>query len=264
MKLSISNIAWAAEYDTEMYAFLSEKGFDGIEIAPTRIFPDNPYDKLEEAKLWAENIKKEYNLSISSMQSIWYGRKENIFSSKKEQKSLLEYTKKAILFAESLQCNNLVFGCPRNRDTDKPFSKTLSESKVFFYEIGEFANTHNTVFAIEANPIIYNTHFINFTKEAFSLVQEVACEGLKVNLDLGTIIYNEEDISILVDYPNLVNHVHISEPNLKKIECRKIHNKLMDLLKMQNYQGFISIEMGLQTDINIIKGIIHYVMELAK
>ena len=38
MNLSISNIAWASDYDAQMYPFLKEIGYQGLEIAPTRIF----------------------------------------------------------------------------------------------------------------------------------------------------------------------------------------------------------------------------------
>ena len=50
MKLSISNIAWSTEHDNTMYQFLKDNGFDGLEIAPTRIFPEKPYEHLSEAK----------------------------------------------------------------------------------------------------------------------------------------------------------------------------------------------------------------------
>ena len=56
MKLSISNIAWAAEDDEKIYEMMKEYSFTGLEIAPTRIFPEAPYDKLEEASKWREEI----------------------------------------------------------------------------------------------------------------------------------------------------------------------------------------------------------------
>ena len=37
MKLSISNIGWTAQNDNVMYELLAQKGFNGLEIAPTRI-----------------------------------------------------------------------------------------------------------------------------------------------------------------------------------------------------------------------------------
>ena len=49
MKLAISNIAWTKEKDESMYAHLLQKGFQGLEIAPTRLFSERPYEHLKEA-----------------------------------------------------------------------------------------------------------------------------------------------------------------------------------------------------------------------
>ena len=95
MKLSISNIAWAKTDDLKMYEYVAQQGFQGIEIAPTRIFEDNPYDKLQEAEDFAKQLKNEYGLEISSMQSIWFGKTQKIFGSQEERNELIEYTKKA-------------------------------------------------------------------------------------------------------------------------------------------------------------------------
>ena len=70
MKLSISNIAWRPQVDDEMYRFLQEYGYSGIEIAPTRLFPDAPYDHCGEAQAFAVWLKETYGLAVSSMQSI--------------------------------------------------------------------------------------------------------------------------------------------------------------------------------------------------
>ena len=50
MKLSVSNIAWSPERDETVLILLKKHGFSGVEIAPTRLFPEAPYDKIEEAK----------------------------------------------------------------------------------------------------------------------------------------------------------------------------------------------------------------------
>ena len=117
MKLSVCNIAWTAEHDAKMYGKMKELGMEGIEIAPTRIFPDVPYEHLSGAHLFAEQLKKEYGLSVASMQSIWYQRTEKLFGSEAERETLLFYTKQAIDFAEAAGCPNLVFGSPKNRGT---------------------------------------------------------------------------------------------------------------------------------------------------
>lgn len=257
MKLSISNIAWGAEHDEEMYTYLQEMGFQGLEIAPTRIFSQNPYDRLPEAKDWAERLMDEYNLKISSMQSIWFGRDEKIFGTTEERKILLEYTKKAILFAETIGCENLVFGCPKNRDVEDVISN-YPVTIAFFRELGDYALEHNTVIALEPNPKIYNTRFINTTEQAIELVNSVDCNGFLVNIDFGAILQNNENININSKNSTLINHVHISEPYLEVIKEHPLHLTLKDLLLKIDYQKYISIEMSKQ-DLATIFSSIEYV-----
>lgn len=261
MKLSISNIAWSAEFDQEMYLFLQKNEVKGLEIAPTRIFPNDPYNHIEEAKEWANKLNKQYGLQISSMQSIWYGKTENIFSSKENRQNLINYTKQAIDFAEAIGCHNLVFGNPKNRDTTN-LEQDLPIAISFFHEIGEYAYQHNTTIALEPNPAIYNTHFMNYTHQAVEMVRLSGSRGIKVNYDLGAIICNEEKINDIINIQDYINHIHISEPSLNLIEKRTIHNSLIDILKKNNYSRFVSIEMGNKGSIDQIKYIINYILSL--
>lgn len=264
MKLSISNIAWSASNDEKMYMFLKEQGYEGIEIAPTRIFPNAPYDHISEAKDWSNKLFQKYGLTISSMQSIWYGRTERIFGGNEERQVLIEYTKKAIDFASAIGCNNLVFGCPRNRNIPQGMSKEeANEIAVpFFKELGEYADSKNTVLALEANPPIYNTNFINDTMSAMELISRVDSKGFLLNLDVGTMIANEEDVKELEANTFLINHVHISEPNLLPIAERKLHLSLIELLKKEGYKRFISIEMGKPDALEIVERTIDYISNL--
>lgn len=260
MKLSISDIAWAAENDVEMYAYLQEVGFAGLEIAPTRIFPDAPYDKLVEAKEWASLLQEKYGLVVPSMQSIWYGHTEKIFVSKENCQILINYTKKAIDFAEAIGCKNLVFGNPKNRDTED-VAAVMPTAIDFFKVIGDYALEHNTVVALEPNPTIYNTRFMNYTEQAVEMAYKSSSDGIKVNVDFGTIINNEEDINYLKQIPEYINHVHISEPGLNLIEKRELHHDLFDVLNEIHYDRFVSIEMVNKGDLEKVKEIIQYIKE---
>ena len=115
MKLSVSNIAWGPESDAAMYPVLAEKGYQGLEAAPTRLFPQRPYDHLEQAAAFRARLQADYGLCIPSIQSIWYGRTEELFSGAEARAALLDYTQAAIRFAAALGCGNLVFGSPKNR-----------------------------------------------------------------------------------------------------------------------------------------------------
>ena len=161
MKLSISNIGWAEESDVAVYAMMKNNGVMGLEIAPTRIFPNQPYDKLDDARAWADKLKSENGFVVSSMQSIWYGRTEKLFGTDEERAALVDYTKKAIDFAETVGCKNLVFGCPRNRSIPNGADESIAIK--FFREIGNYAANHGTVVGMEANPPIYNTNYINIS-----------------------------------------------------------------------------------------------------
>ena len=161
MNLSISNIAWIAKNDFQVYELMKNFEFAGLEIAPTRIFPEQPYLDLTLAKNWAEELKNSTGFSVSSMQSIWYGRQEKIFGSVEERNVLVDYTRQAIDFAEAIGCKNLVFGCPRNRNL--PDGVGASSAVTFFKEISDYAVEHHTVIGIEANPPIYNTNYVNTT-----------------------------------------------------------------------------------------------------
>lgn len=258
MNLSVSNIAWSAEHDMQMYEFLQENGIVGLEIAPTRIFPDKPYDKLCEAAELYRMLYHNYGLKISSMQSIWYGRKERIFGSEEERDILLAYTKAAIDFASVLKCKNLVFGCPRNRQCGGNSEDVYSTAVNFFYLLGEYAVEHGTVVAMEANPEIYHTDFVTNTQSAIQLVKDVNSQGFRLNLDLGTVIYNSENLACFAKDFALVNHIHISEPNLLPVEKRGLHTDLCNILDKCGYDGYISLETKNIDDIRSIQAQVLY------
>lgn len=256
MKLSISNIAWSKENDSEVYDIMNKYGFDGLEIAPTRIFSETPYDNIESARCWSQELSKEHGFVISSMQSIWYGKQESIFGSDEERKILLDYTRKAIDFAVAIGCNNLVFGCPRNRNKPEGISEDIAID--FFRSISDYAEKRGTVIGMEANPSIYNTNYINTTEQAFELIEKVNSGSFKLNLDVGTMIYNNECADIIKGKANLINHVHISEPYLKPICERALHKALMDVLLCENYDRFVSVEMGKVEELAEVTKVISY------
>ena len=257
MNLSISNIAWDAARDADVYRVMRELGFAGLEIAPTRIFPDRPYEKCREAAAWAEKLASEYGFRISSMQSIWFGRQERLFGPEEERAALADYTKRAIRFAEAVGCGNLVFGCPRNRSLPEGADPEIAVT--FFKELGDYAFAHHTVIGMEANPPIYHTNYINDTPSALALIEQVDSKGFLLNLDVGTMLENGEDVSALRGKERWINHVHISEPGLKKLKKRKLHDALARLLNDCGYQNYLSIEVGRQDSLPALGSMMKYV-----
>jgi len=257
MKLSVSNIAWGAEDDTKMYNLLASMGYTGLEIAPTRLFGDKPYEKAEDVRAFSRELGRNHGLRICSMQSIWYGREEPIFKGVPERETLLSYSRKAAEFAKACGCSNLVFGNPKNRTIGS--EADLKTALAFFRELGSIAEDCGVIFALEPNPRIYGTNFLNRTKEAADFVRLVDSPGIRMNVDFGTILDNSEDLEDVAANIDIVNHVHISEPNLLPIRESDGHRELAGILKDADYKGFVSIEMRRQPSLDPVMGAIDYV-----
>ena len=190
------------------------------------------------------------------MQSILYGRKECLFDPDQAE-LLLEYLEQAFSFGEAAGGCNFVFGCPKNRIM--PDGCTEKDALPFFERAAESAGKHGCVLSVEANPPMYGTNFLNTTKEAFSFARKVP--GLKVNLDFGTIVNQCENLKTVAANSDMIGHVHISEPGLVPVICRQEHRELAELLREQDYDGYVSVEMK-QTDTDTIRSVLSYVSEV--
>ena len=261
IKLSYSNIAWTADQDDTVYEILKNHKFDGVEIAPTRIYPEEPYSKehIKGIGEYAKKLQENHALSISSLQSIWYGRKEKIFSDAMEQDALIEYTKRAAEFAKAAGAGNLVFGCPFNRNIER---EDAALEQRFYEGIQRGLEGGGVFFALEAVSSVYNTNYLNTTQSVLEKAEQLRNIGLKniaVNLDLGTMLSEESSADILKGKVHLISHVHISEPGLRTIEKRSIHQEVIEVLKEEGYNRFVSVEMGKGASLSEIEEIAGYV-----
>lgn len=239
MKLAVSQIAWQPPQEGQALALLAAQGFAGLEIAPPRLAGASPYLQPGKAAAFAKQLKARHGLHICSMQSIWYGQSGSMFGRQAQQ--LLEYTKAAILFAKAAGCKNLVFGCPKNRCL--PAGKSPDDALDFFRQLGNFAQLHGRVLALEACPAIYGTNFMNTTAQALEMLAKVNNPGVMLNLDYGAILANGEDVEMLRGQVKYISHVHISQPGLAPIQPHKGHVALAALLRQEGYGGYVSIEM---------------------
>lgn len=250
MKLAISNIGWESALDEQVYGLMQKYGFSGIEIAPTVWVPEMPYEseQVEKAKEIANDLRVKYGFQVCSMQSILFGRTEHIFGIEDERDALFDYMINAIDYAAALECRNLVFGCPRNRSFPQGWTYnehiTNAIELAFFQRLGDYAESKGTVLAMEANPPIYNTNYMNTTYQALELVDRMDSAGFLLNLDVGTMVENVESVESLRGKVSKINHVHISEPKLMPIKRRPLHTNLANLLREEGYDNYISIEVG--------------------
>ena len=263
MKLCISNIAWSAPEDSQVYEIMKRFGVSGLETAPTRLFPDSPYDRPADDIEKAKKDILSYGLTPVAMQSLHFGAGGMaMFEGAESRKALLDYTKKAVLFAENLGAKILVFGSPKLRninDIDKEYDIALD----FFRELGEYAAANGRCVCIEANPKEYNTNFINTTADAHKLVCDVGSAGFSLHVDTSTMIINGENLGIIGCIADKIKHVHISTPFLNGIDRAHddFYRSFAEILKQNKYKNYASVEMRRTEENNLrhIEDVLRYV-----
>lgn len=258
LRLAASNIGWSAADDDKVLRLMSHLGFEGLEVAPTRIFPSDPYAHCSEFTTFRDRMADEFGLELCSMQSIWRGRSESIFDPDGAA-ALLAYTREACTFAQAGSVPSIVFGCPRNRFV--PDGREPWEAAEFLIACGEAARSCDTVFALEANPPLYGTNFLNSTAQALDYLSYLDgvgdTRGLGINLDLGAIVEMREGTVVIERALSRVSHVHISEPGLVPVEDRKFHREVRAILEDFDYRGFVSLEMA-TSDYDTVRACLEY------
>jgi sugar phosphate isomerase/epimerase len=152
--------------------------------------------------------------------------------------------------AGAFKARACVFGAPRQRDKGALSDKQASEIAVdFFRSVAPVFEQEGTALAFEANAKHYGCNFVTTTREAIALVRAIDREGVRLQIDTGTILLEEEDFDVLLDAAEYAVHAHASEPDLQVIKMGGAdHQGLAASLSRSAYHGFLSIEMRCSED----------------
>lgn len=244
MKLSISNIGWEIHEDKEVFGLIQRYRFEGIELAPPKIFKD-PANATDKEIIDYLSYISMYGFKFPAMQSLLFGKPElKIFDHSRSD--TLEYLKKNIDLAQKLDVKVLVFGSPKNRLIGNMLKVEARKIAIdFFKELGDYAHSKERYFCIEPNAKEYGCDFITNTDEAIELVVDVNSKGFRLHIDSAVMAMNSEDIEKnLKKALPCTEHFHISEPFLELITNNKTNHKdFAKTLKNLNYNKWVSIEM---------------------
>ena len=252
MIFSISNIAWNPSERLKAYDIMNKNNFTGLEIAPGLLFYSSK-NPLNPSKNKIRLVSKELNsrnLELVSIQSLLFNKKDAfLFGNNHQKKKFINALTEVLNFAGKLEIPNLVFGSPKNRNIpiNMKHEEALNIAMEVFYYLGEIACLEGTKISIEANPIKYGTNFLNETSDVISFVKTIDNKGIKSTFDMGAVKMND-NFSIIEELitraiPQL-NHVHISEPNLKPAPNSLVEfSQVFKILTKVGYEKAISIEM---------------------
>lgn len=229
MALSISNIAWNPNLDRSVAELLCKHDVHYIDIAPGKYF-NNLMEADTQEILSVKRFWNMRGISIIGMQSLFYGTKGfNIFG--ESYIVMLSYLDIICKTASILGARFLTFGSPKNRDrSGLSDSETLDKALSFFYMAGKIAQNHSVVLCLEPNPKEYGANFLTTTKETYNFVKMLNHPCIKLQLDVGALILNDEKNTVIDICSDMIGHVHISEPQLKPIGTNQDEHLVFSLV----------------------------------
>lgn len=247
MRPAVSNIAWPAEYDAAAAGVLAAHGVAGIEVAPTKVWPNPTAATDREADAY-RRFWNDRGVEIVAAQALLFGRPElTIFESAGVRRKTLDYLTAIVRLCARLGAGALVFGSPKNRrvETVSP-GDARAVAVDFFGALGEVAHAAGTTVVMEANPPEYGADFVTRGGEAVELVRAVNHPGFRLHLDTGCMTLAGDPIAGTFDsgFPDL-RHFHVSEPNLDPpgASGRVDHAGFAAELRRRGYAGWVSLEM---------------------
>ena len=248
MKLAISNIAWQPEREPEVFGELREIGVTGIEIAPTKIWPDWCGATISAAKAYRSRMVDE-GLDIPAFQAILYGKSELQVFDTKTHSGFVEHIQSVAELASAMGARALVFGSPRNRRRNElPEAAARNMALELFGKLGGVCASHGVKLAIEHNPTEYGCDFLTRAAEVRSFVDELKSPGVQLHLDSGGLHMCGDATKEQVANAAPLAHYHASEPMLAPIGSAEDgnnvpHAALSQYLRGISYDGWVSIEM---------------------
>ena len=240
-KLCVSNISNNSLNNIQYYTILKHYGIEYIEIAPTKF--GKWYDLFNKPILVKETeLMKTHGLQLYSFQSITYTIIENIFQT--DNASLLDHIKNVIDIALKFNVHNLVFGCPKNREILNIENNNDDIFVDFFCKLGNYIGDRNLIISIENNSKKYKCNYLNTINEVGEIVKKINHKKIKMMVDIGNCIMENDNIYDLIAYKEYINHIHISTPFMKPLINYNTdeYTKFVDILRKINYDKIISLE----------------------
>jgi sugar phosphate isomerase/epimerase len=163
----------------------------------------------------------------------------------------LEHLKKVIDFGVLNNIKVLVFGCPRNRKILKLDENNDEVFCAFFRKLGEYIGDNELKICIEPNSKQYGCNYINTIKEAGELVTKVKHPNIKMMVDIGNAIMENDNINDIYNYKDIIHNIDVANENMSDFrKTTQSHKDFVQILKEISYKKKINLEMLIQNKNN--------------
>ena len=242
MRTSISNLAWTHKDTIGLIPKLKATGLQGIEIAPTLIWPDFGEIQFSEVSDFAHMIKDE-GMSVSGIQSLSFGRPELQVFDISTWPIFREHLKKMFAVGGLLNASVAVFGSPKNRvkgDLDELEANLMAID--FFTSLIPDLIENNIKLTLEPNAVAYGADFLTNYSQVVHLSEEIGSPWIIPQIDTGCMWMSEDDLeqSFSLHQPG---HIHLSVPNLEIFPADEDFKPFLKQVIQSDYSSWIVIEM---------------------
>jgi sugar phosphate isomerase/epimerase len=247
VKLAVSNIAWPAAAEPGVLAALRELGVSGVEVAPTKLFPD-PTAATPAETVAARAQLADQGFAVVAAQALLFGKPDlTLFDSAETRGRMLDYLARVLATCGRLGAGACVFGSPKNRRRgDLPEAAARDIAVAFFAQLAAHAADAGTTVVLEANPPRYGADFVTRAADAIDLVRAVGHPAFRLHLDTACVTLAEDPVAptFATGFP-LLGHFHVSQPDLATPGPGGAvdHPAFAAELAARGYGGWVSVEM---------------------
>lgn len=244
MRWAFSNLGFPHEAPAA-WQLLREHGVTGIEVAPTRIWPNWQGMNMHAAREYRTKLD-DAGFTVPALQAVLYARAEARLFDPSGERVFLAHMSEVARLAQDLGAPVVVWGAPKQRDRGTLSDEAAMEHLTpLLQQLAGVYENHDTCLCIEPNPRRYGCNFVVNAQEGLELVRRVDRKGFGLHLDAAGMFLEGDDLKTL--WPTVgkaLRHFHISEPDLGDFCAPQVpHEKNLDVLRKQRYQGWCSVEM---------------------
>jgi sugar phosphate isomerase/epimerase len=245
LKFAFSNIAWTPHDAPGVFALLRSHGVAGIEVAPTKVWPDWRGATPAAAAEYRRRLDGE-GFAVPALQAVLFGKPGARLFDATGEAALDAHLADVAALAGALGAKVVVLGAPGQRDRGALAPDAAhAHAAGFFRRVAPAFADRGACLCVEPNPPRYGCNFVTTSAEGARLVRDVGHPGFGLHLDAaGMFLVGERLADAWDEVGALVRHYHISEPDLGGFTAPQVpHADNLRLLRERGYGGWCSVEM---------------------
>ncbi|HIE14296.1 TPA: sugar phosphate isomerase/epimerase [Candidatus Bathyarchaeota archaeon] len=246
MKVGICNEIFEGWRLERIFRFISEIGYEGVEIAPFTISNDVRNISAEDRRRILE-LACSFGLDIIGTHWLLVGPSSLHLTHPDIhiRRNTTLYLTELVKFTSEIGGKIMVFGSPKQRNVLKGVSKEKAWEYAVksFRKVAKVAENYDIDMTIEPLPQRI-TNFINTAEEAIRLINDVSHPNFKLHLDVYGMLDERKPLDLIIkSAKDYLAHFHVNDdnglgPGFGNVDYKPIIQALMEI----GYDGFLSVE----------------------